>query len=386
MLSKIPLLSLIAVEFGGLNELQSTDLVIENHVDATIDWIHRAHENSVDGGISKGYDLLRGRWAPAYPETTGYTIPTLLNVASRMEQSGLHKLAISLADYLLDHVTPEGGVIHWEASTHSEPVVFDTGQVIFGWLAAYRHTLDVRYLTAAVKAGDWLVSLQDHTGAWLTNQHLNVVKVIDTRVAWALLELYRITSEDRYLQTCIRNLHWAQKQQDPDGWFRNCSFWRDRDPFTHNLAYTAEGLIECGRLLEDQTFIKSAKLMIDAMLEQQRPDGSLASIYGAGWQVTDRSSCLTGNCQAGLLWLRVYGIEDDPKYLEAAKRAITFVGRTQKLNASNQNIRGGIAGSHPIHGSYERFKYPNWAAKFFIDAILALEQSGQRGYSPEFVG
>jgi uncharacterized protein YyaL (SSP411 family) len=386
MLSNIPLISLIAVELDGLSEVPSTDLEINHHVEATIDWIQRAHENSADGGISKGYDLLRGRWAPAYPETTGYTIPTILNVAAREDRSGLHRLALFLANYLLNHVTPEGGVIHWEAKTHPVPIVFDTGQVIFGWLAAYRHTLDERYLTAAVRAGDWLVSLQDRTGAWLTNQHLNVEKVIDTRVAWALLELFQVTSDDKYLQTCIKNLRWAQKQQEPDGWFRNCSFWRHRDPFTHNLAYTAEGLIECGLILEDKAFINSAKLMVDAMLAQQRPDGSLASIYGAGWQVIDRSSCLTGNCQAGLLWLRFYGFEKDQKYLKAAKRAITFVAQTQKLHTSNPNIHGGIAGSYPIHGSYERFKYPNWAAKFFLDALLALEESSQGEYSPEFVG
>ena len=51
-----------------------------------------------------------------------------------------------------------------------------------------------------------------------------------------------------------------------------------------------------------------------------------------------------------------------------------FVARTQNIATNNSNIRGAIAGSHPIFGSYERFKYPNWAAKFFIDALLALDE------------
>jgi hypothetical protein len=33
-------------------------------------------------------------------------------------------------------------------------------------------------------------------------------------------------------------------------------------------------------------------------------------------------------------------------------------------------VRGGIAGSLPIWGDYSRFEYPNWAAKFFADALL----------------
>jgi hypothetical protein len=33
-------------------------------------------------------------------------------------------------------------------------------------------------------------------------------------------------------------------------------------------------------------------------------------------------------------------------------------------------VRGGIAGSAPIWGDYSRFEYPNWAAKFFADALM----------------
>ncbi len=33
-------------------------------------------------------------------------------------------------------------------------------------------------------------------------------------------------------------------------------------------------------------------------------------------------------------------------------------------------MRGGIAGSAPIWGDYSRFEYPNWAAKFFADALM----------------
>ena len=36
-------------------------------------------------------------------------------------------------------------------------------------------------------------------------------------------------------------------------------------------------------------------------------------------------------------------------------------------------VRGGIAGSAPFYGRYERFTYPNWAAKFYVDALLTLQ-------------
>jgi len=33
-------------------------------------------------------------------------------------------------------------------------------------------------------------------------------------------------------------------------------------------------------------------------------------------------------------------------------------------------VRGAIAGSYPLWGRYLRWRYPNWAAKFFLDALL----------------
>jgi hypothetical protein len=200
-----------------------------------------------------------------------------------------------------------------------------------------------------------------------------VTKVIDTRVAWALLELHRRTDNEVYRQAALRNLGWAAGQQDPDGWFRHCAFDRGEDPFTHTIAYTVEGLLECGLALEEGRYVEAAKLTADALLARQRADGALASTYGAGWRETNRSSCLTGDCQMARLWLRFYEIGGDGKYHAAARQAITHVALTQSIEAPSVNIRGGIAGSYPIFGRYERFKYPNWATKFFIDALLALD-------------
>jgi hypothetical protein len=330
-----------------------------------------------DGGISKGYDLLRSRWSPSYPETTGYTISTLIKSAMALDRPDLRGLAFSLADYLLNNTTPEGGVGHW-ANPRSDPIVFDTGQVMFGWLAALDAGGEERYLRAAVRAGDWLVSAQGPSGSWKEHQHLGVEKVIDTRVAWALLKLYQRTNQHRYRQAAVCNLEWAKQQQDADGWFHHCAFVEGKDPFSHTLAYTAEGLFECGRLLNETHFVKAAQLTADALLVRQHPNGALASTYGSGWSETSRSSCLTGNCQMALLWLRFYGLSGDISYLDAARKAIAFVAATQNLRTSNPNIRGAIAGSHPIYGRYERLKYPNWAAKFFIDALLALQELDQQ--------
>ncbi len=369
-----------------LDTLSVTSLKVKRRMEVTIEWIKRAYEAAGDGGISKGYSLLRGRWAPSYPETTAYTIPTLLNAAEFLDCADLQVIAVSLADYLLSSTTPEGGMAHFKARSRSKPVVFDTGQAIFGWLSAYLATGDRRYLDAAVRAGDWLVSIQAPSGSWKQNQHLGVEKVIDTRVAWALLELHQHTHQDAYYESAVHNLEWALQQQDDEGWFQRCALVEGEDPLTHTLAYTAEGLFECGRLLHEPRYMAAAQWTADALLANLRVDGSLAATYTSAWRETSRSSCLTGNGQMAHLWLRFYEMSGDMAYYEAAEKAIIFVARTQNLLTTDINLRGAIAGSYPIYGRYERFKYPNWAAKFFIDALLALDKARGREQSFTYVG
>lgn len=382
-----PLLHTLLIDLRRSDVTFDEVLDVRHHLDAALDWIRRASAVTADGGVSKGYDLLRGRWAPSYPETTGYTVPTLLNAASILGRPELESLALSLADYLLRQATPEGGVVHWTGA-NPYPIVFDTGQTMFGWLTAYEASGEERYLDAARRAGDWLVAVQDRSGAWKAYQHLGVEKVIDTRVAWALLELHGYTQDLAYQKAAVRNLDWALKHQDADGWFRRCAFTEKEDPFTHTLAYTAEGLFECGRLLGDMRdagYVDAARRTADALLRRQRDDGRLASAYGPGWRETSRSSCLTGNCQMAHLWLRLYEMEGDRLYRDAARKAIAFVAGTQNLETPNQDVRGGIAGSYPIYGRYERLKYPNWATKFFVDALLALDRV-ENGHDTPYVG
>jgi len=349
-------------------------LQIGSHLDGALAWIVRARASGSDGGIPANFDLVRNRWAASYPETTGYTVPTLLACARRLHGPDLRSLALSLADYLLDVGTLEGGVGHWKrrADGPQTPVVFDTGQVILGWLAAWHDTRDARYLDAAVAAAEWLLQAQDETGAWIQYQHLGYAKVIDARVAWAMLKVaqaYPAYTCESAVRSC---LDWVLSQQQGNGWFNRAGFQAGRDPFTHTIAYTAEGLLESGILLDEPRYTDASRKVADVLLTLQRTDGSLASTYDDTWHPTSRSSCLTGNCQIALLWHRFYELLGDTRYLEAASRAIAFVAATQNLTSSHPGVRGAIAGSFPVYGRYERLKYPNWAAKFFIDALLAL--------------
>jgi len=263
---KLQMVEIISRILHGRKSVSLEEIKSHAHLDAAVQWVLQAHHRAGDGGISKGYDLMRGKWAPSYPETTGYTIPTLINVAKKKNEESWFPLIRQLGEYLLSKVTEEGGVGHWGTMDNPSPVVFDTGQVIFGWLACWKLFGEDRFLDYSIKAGDWLVSIQSPYEGWNRNQHLGVEKVIDSRVAWSLLELYKHTNKEIYRRAAQSVLEWSLTQQRENGWFDNCSFIKGDYPITHTLAYTAEGLLECGLLLKDTRYINASRRTVDAFL------------------------------------------------------------------------------------------------------------------------
>ena len=85
-----------------------------------------------------------------------------------------------------------------------------------------------------------------------------------------------------------------------------------------------------------------------------------------------------------LVWLRLDQFSLNPLNLDPqhgasefrslAADALRYVQSCQDLDAPEPGLRGGIKGSQPIWGRYAPLSYPNWAAKFFVDALLLLSQ------------
>ena len=95
------------------------------------------------------------------------------------------------------------------------------------------------------------------------------------------------------------------------------------------------------------------------------------------WQPSDESSsCVPGNAQIALLWLRLAGVsprKSSYRWTNSALKMLDQVKGTQSLRSRHSGIRGGVPGSSPIWGWYLRLTYPNWAAKFLADALMETE-------------
>ncbi len=356
----------------------------DEHLAATLDWLLRAHDASGDDGVSAGYHPVRRAWFPSYPETTGYIISTLLRLAERAAAQGasahaaeIKARARRMGRWEIGVQMPEGCVqADYLGAAPPRPAVFNTGQVVFGWCALHDFDQSPEWLSAARRAVSWLVAHQEPDGCWRRGQSPKAsspVHSYDVRVAWALAEYHRITQDPAAKEAARRAAEWTVEQQDPDGWFAATAFDAGTAPTTHPIGYVLEGLVAVGLHLGEDRFITSARRAADALLERLSPLGTLAGAYDRHWRPASGSTCLTGNAQIGIVWGWLFVLTGEEKYrtgLAAANRAIA---RTQQLTDRNPGILGGVKGSHPNTSGYSPFFYPNWAAKFYLDALLLEE-------------
>ena len=349
------------------------------HLDATMGWLRRAQDMTGCGGVSAGYYLADG-WLPPYPETTGYIIPTFLQYASFQGKQEYFDRAVRMGDWEIEIQLPEGGV-RGGIGINRQPIVFNTGQAILGWVQLYGATGDDRFLDAARAAADWLLGIQDEDGKWSRCTHENVPHAYHSRVAWALLEVHEATGIQVYREAGEANVRWVLSQANERAWFARAGFWSGQRPYTHTIAYTLRGLLEgsshfAGSLsdrIQSVVWAAAETLMMSYERSKRTPTGTPRFLPGAfdeNWLPTETSSCLTGNAQMAIVWMKLYRLTDDARFLNAALKILDQVKATQSLRSRQPGIRGGVSGSYPMWRSYERLGYPNWAGKFFADALM----------------
>lgn len=355
------------------------------HIEHALGWLSTAHDEG-DGGVSACFSLRYG-WFPPYPETTGYIIPTFIDCAEFFSDDAFSRRALRMADWILSIQLESGafpaGFIGEDpggvfSGPHGDrPAVFNTGQVIFGLIAAHGHSQRASYLEAAVRAGRWIVDSQDADGAWRKNLSPGPraqLRTYQARVAWALAELYAATGHTDFKESAERALDWSLDQQQANGFFRHASFDPDADPYTHTIAYCIEGLLEGGDILGRTDYVDAAVSALEALMRRFEIKGYLSGTFDEEWSETSDYECLTGNVQIARSMLRVFQMRDDARILNTALKLNRRVKKTQLTHSLFGPAAGGIKGSDPIwgdrEGGYARFSYPNWAAKFFIDSIL----------------
>ncbi len=352
----------------------------ERHLQKTIDWLMLAIENG-QGGVSSHYNPISGRWMDPFPETTGYIIPTLFDYAAWSERKDYAEKAIGLTDWLIQAQLDNGACMqgnYVRKKGKTAPIIFNTGQNILGFLRTFRETREQVYLDAANKAGKFLVDHTDDKGIWNQYLHHKIPHTYNSRTSWALLQLYEATGTEAYQDIARANLDWVVQQQQVNGWFNHCNFKPDEHPNTHGIAYTTRGLLESYVLTNEKKYLDSALLTAHKMHRIYEIRKKLLTFWDAKWKnhgkfrKTSKGPyyCLTGNIQFSIIWMKLFLLINDPTYASSAFKMLDTIKHFQHTDHSHPAVNGGIKGSFPIYGRYSIGKFPNWAAKFFADALL----------------
>lgn len=363
-----------ALAFARISALDATTErfaamdTVERHLTEAAEWLVRAREATGDGGVSYGF-VLAGGWRPAYREVSGYIAETFFDLARALGRVDLERHGRELAQWLIGVQNADGSI----SNPRYEPnrgIVFDTGQVLHGYLRGYRETGDRALLSAAERAGDWLTRAADENGRWTRFVFSGTPHVYNTRTAWALLALDVVSPSSERARVARANLDWGVSRQRA-GWFDNCGFEYGAPAFTHTIAYALRGLFESWRIAHEAPWLDATLEGAEALLPHVRADGFLPGSFDASGCPRARYACLTGNVQLALVYAKLFEVSGEARWRDAAARLVTYVARTQDTESLHPGVRGGIKGSQPVWGGYAPFSYPSWAAKFFADALMA---------------
>lgn len=352
--------------------LSLSDPGIPASVDAALAWLCRAQDQSAssDGGVARDFSLING-WATSYPETTGYIIPTMIDEARRRDSAELHSRARRMLDWCVSIQFEDGGFQGGKVdATPRVPVTFNTGQILIGLAAGAKEYRDPRYFDAMCRAAVWLRDSLDADGCWRRHPTPFAApgeKAYETHVAWGLFEAERQAPGNRFGEAGLRQVDWALTKQQANGWFASNCLSDPTAPLTHTIGYVLRGVIEGFRLARRADLLLAAQKTADGLCPTFEADGRLAGRLRSDFQPAVDFVCLTGTVQIAHCLLLLHEETGRQNYLDIARRANCYVRRTIDMDGPLDR-RGGVKGSFPIDGSYGRWEYLNWAAKFFIDA------------------
>ena len=263
-------------------------------LEAAVAWLCRSHDATGRQGSSKGFSLLHG-WLPAYPETTGYVIGSLLAYSARREdRSDLVQRAREMGDWERDIQELDGGVMEGAIGTvPRRSVVFNTGMVLHGWIDLQESGID-GYEEAAARAAAFLTDHLRVDGTWDPEvEYSGLPHTYNSRVAWAMLRWARRAGDERVEVAARRHLDWVVSRQRANGWFDDCVFKPGTKPSTHGLAYTLRGLLESHALAGSDNWLNAVERTSEVLIRKLEVLPRLFAAYDEEWRPAAQHACLT---------------------------------------------------------------------------------------------
>jgi hypothetical protein len=359
----------VSFDQKNLYSYTTTKLTSTAALQSVVRWMVDAQRP--DGGIPAYYSLLTG-YSESYPETTGYIVPTLYDFGHAVNDACAIAAAEQATAWLLSLQMPSGAFPGGLHGGEAQPSVFNTGQILQGLVRAYVETNRADVRQAAMAAGNWLTEVQQENGSWSgPGAYQQASHTYYSMVAWALAELSERVPNSNSVAAAEKNLDWVLSHFRPSGWVDGINL-QGHPNYLHFIAYILQGVLESAILLRRRDAIETVAKSAWALLRKFETNKFLAGAYHTDFTADHRFICVTGNAQMSCVWLRLFEVTGDLRYLNAALKMNEMLKQLVPLRGG-RGIAGGVSGSYPIWGRYQPFRYISWGCKFFADALL-LEQ------------
>lgn len=342
----------------------------QHRAEAGIGWLLRSIAATGHKGSAHHYMPLLG-WAPAYPETTGYIVETLLDYADLWQNDSLRTTALRQAEWLAEVQLPQGAFPGGTVHVAPKPSTFNTAMVLFGLAKAYPLNPPL-FAKMGVPAANWLLNTLEEDGSWQHGAYIpGYVPAYYTFALWGLLRWQKEIRAITHQSQLKKSLHFYAQKMRSDGTVSDWDFKPGAMAFTHTIAYTLQGLLESALLLEEQQIVEKVAESALLLWRERQKTGRTAGRYGKAWKADRSFTCPTGNAQLATLYHRLWGLTQEKTFNTAALALLEEAAQSQYLGLSPHRY-GALPGSKPFWGPYMRFRYPNWGVKFLVDAIRTI--------------
>lgn len=274
----------------------------------------------------------------AYPEVTGYYIPSLISW-------GYRELALNYAEWLLQVQKEDGS---WYDTNDRAPYIFDTAQILKGLIAARELYKNTDYIDNAIQRGaDWILSCMTTEGQLVTpdkecwgNDESMCSELIHLYCLSPLVEAGKLYHKEEYVEKARQILNFYKENYLDK--ILNFSL------LSHFYSYVIEALVDLG----EGDLAQSAMRKMETY---QKKSGAIPAYNNVDW------TCSTGMFQMAVIWFKLGDFEHGEKTFRYACRL--------------QNETGGWYGSYLSEdnevemNNYFPMEEISWANKYFLDAL-----------------
>jgi hypothetical protein len=317
-------------------------------------WLTKSGIQSKEGAFYAWYRTGSDEYSFLYPEITAYAIQLLCKVPFSVNPCFLIQ-AVKAGNWLVANQNRDGSFFCKQHPSEKDEsfYVFDGGIICSALLCLYKVTGDKKYLKSALKTLTLLSSLQKADGSFeagrtpsgevINNPHWSQTSSCHhLKLLIPFLQAYQATFQDKYLVSSKKLLDWGLELQLSEGRF--VEYLGSDLTYTHAHCYALEGLLAYSSFLgiNDYSVHRRIQMATDWLLEVQGSDGGF---YNWNSPQPNRIKVSDSTSQA----LRIYllanrqGILTQTDLYDHIYRGFAFLNKLQMHEESNLRIYGGVS-------------------------------------------